>query len=36
MNAGEEIVAGLSMPPARTMNVAGSRTFVSPPAGALE
>jgi hypothetical protein len=32
-NAGEETVRGLRVPPAWIVNVAGTRTFVAPPAG---
>jgi hypothetical protein len=34
-NAGAEIDGGSSVPPARTENVAGTRTFTDPPAGFL-
>lgn len=36
MNAGEETVCGLTAPPSWIVNVAGTRTFVEPPAGAWE
>lgn len=36
MNAGEETVCGLTAPPLWIVNVAGTRTFVEPPAGASE
>ncbi|MGB0095916.1 MAG: hypothetical protein WBP81_25675 [Solirubrobacteraceae bacterium] len=36
MNAGEETVCGLTAPPLWIVNVAGTRTFVEPPAGAWE
>jgi hypothetical protein len=32
MNAGEETEGGVTVPPLRTVNVAGSRTLVAPPA----
>jgi hypothetical protein len=32
-NAGADTLGGLSTPPARIVNVAGTRTFVAPPAG---
>ncbi len=36
MNAGEETVRGVSVPPLPIVNVAGTRTLEAPPAGGLE